>query len=554
METIVSTKPVNTVSFQHLFESLPGLYLILNPKFDIVAVSNAYLKATLTQRESILGENIFTVFPDNPEDKNATGTANLRTSLERVVKTKVADTMAVQKYDIPRPDGRGFDVKYWSPFNSPILNTHGDVEFIIHRVEDVTDFLLLKEKGTAQEKKFELELYQRAQELQQTNQKLRAAEQMKSEFLATMSHEIRTPMNGIIGMTELILSTPLSELQKDYAQTIQDSTKHLMTIINDILDFSKVEAGKIELEDIDFSLAQLIESQSNLMMRTCQAKGLSFSSSIDPKIPPYLRGDSVRIGQILLNLIGNAIKFTATGSVSVTVKLVDGSKIQYSVTDTGIGISSEKLPQLFQPFVQADSSMSRKFGGTGLGLSISKKLVTLMKGEIAADSVKGEGSRFWFTLPLVVGQKPADKKSLNSFPKLAPTEKKGHILLAEDNLVNQKITQTLLDNLGYCSVIVSNGQEVLQHINMSDYDLILMDCQMPLMDGFEATKAIRQMSDPKKSQIPIIALTANSMKADEEKCLVAGMNDYISKPIDFGIFQTKVEQWMKQISTLSTNL
>lgn len=693
----MSLNASSQVDFKHIFESAPALFLVLNPKLEIVAVSDAYLQATLTQRENILGKNIFTVFPDNPDDKTATGTANLRSSLEQVIKTKAPDTMAVQKYDIPRPaiSGGGFDVKYWSPFNTPVLNSTGELQYIIHRVEDVTDFLLLKEKGVAQEKQLELELYQRAQELQRTNKRLRAAEQMKSEFLATMSHEIRTPMNGIVGMTEMLLMTSLNSDQKAYAQIIQESTMSLMTIINDILDFSKIEAGKIELEAINFSLIQTVENQADLLSAKYKAKGLSLTTYVDPEIPFFLKGDPGRVGQVLLNLISNAIKFTSVGSIFVQAQLLKDSttdlkkgplKIRFSVTDTGIGIAADVLPQLFQPFVQGDSSMSRRFGGTGLGLSISKKLVNLMQGDMGVESEKGKGSCFWFTLPFMVGEQPIEdlshqRSSLRNLRVLVAEEdaiarevllsyihswgaksdgatntaeclemlnradvrklpydlvfiglgtssleiarkislhphlknikkvlmddyrqplseqailesgfrarvtkpfkqsqifdcivsitdgrnqirpdiaigndnvpekvtpNKGVVLVVEDNLINQKVAQSMLEMNGYNVVIAATGEEAIQLHKLSDYDLILMDCQMPVMDGFEATKLIRQMSDPQKSQIPIVAVTANAMKDDDEKCIQAGMNDYISKPIDNELLALKVAQWIRR--------
>lgn len=672
--------------YKRIFESGPALYLILSPKFQILDATDAYLKATLTKRENIIGKGLFEVFPDNPDDAMATGTANLHASLQRVLKSKVMDTMAIQKYDVARPDGTGFDVKYWSCFNTPVMNESGEVEFIIHRAEEVTDFILQKEQDAAQEKKLEFELYQRAQELQVNNQKLREAEKLKSEFLATMSHEIRTPMNGIIGMTELLLLTNLNSDQKNYVKVIQDSSTNLMTIINDILDFSKIEAGKMDLEIINFSPVQVVESQQDLLATKYKSKKLALTTYIDPKIPKFLKGDPGRIGQVLLNLIGNAIKFTDTGSIFVEAKLEKDSRIKFSVTDTGIGISKENISQLFQPFTQADSSTSRKYGGTGLGLSISKKLVTFMNGEIGCDSTPGKGSCFWFILPLPAGEQTGDEippprsdlhnlriliaehdpiarevlnkyisswgatigiassvksclqtlqdetergrpydviflslspKSLDvakqittnpmfkktkliliseygevinqsemlslgfaanitkpfkqsqifdsivstisdashSVPVQAPIlnqeqassqETKGRILLVEDNQVNQMVAKKMLEKCGYLVFVASNGEESIQQLELSDFDLILMDCQMPVMDGYEATQTIRKLSHPHKSKIPIIALTANAMKSDEEKCLNAGMNDFLTKPIRLDTLSSKVEQWLSK--------
>ncbi len=377
----------------------------------------------------------------------------------------------------------------------------------------------------------------------------------KSEFLANMSHEIRTPMNGILGLLRILSGTDLDLKQKDYIQKALFSTNELLRIINDILDFSKIEAGKLEMEIIPFTIHDICSDMENLFMETIKGKKLQYYINEGEFPMQPILGDPLRLKQVFFNLINNAIKFTEKGSIDVevsTVKQGNTLECQFKVTDTGIGLSAEQTEHLFTAFTQADTSVTRKYGGTGLGLAISKNIVKMMQGNIWVESTLGKGSSFFFTAYFELAD--TNSKQESTFGE-SIEEKKNcteHILLVEDNQINQIIAEELLQSFGYTLDIANHGQEALDMLEKKPYDIVLMDIQMPIMDGLTTTRNIRKM--PQFSSLPIVAMSAHAMTGDKEKSLKSGMNDHITKPISPEILYNTLRYWLEKKEATTSSL
>ncbi len=709
--------------FKKLFECAPGLYLVLDTEFKIIAVTDAYLAATMTKRDQIIGKYCFDVFPDNPLDKTATGVTTVKSSFTRVLTEKKADTISIQKYDIPIPieAGGGFEERYWSPANFPVFDDNNQVVYIIHRVEDVTEFIRLQEQGAdinllstelkLYKNKMEQEIVLRTIERRKSVEELRLAKNRaeelaeaatvanlaKSDFLATMSHEIRTPLNGIIGMNELLLLTNLTTDQKDFSEAIRISSDILLDVINDILDFSKIESGHLELDATQFDFRNMVDNILEGLALSAHIKGLAVGGIIEEEVPSFVIGDELRLGQVLRNLLSNAIKFTEKGQVLLTVNILaddtvntDSVKLYFEVSDTGIGMSEKVRSKLFQPFSQGDNSITRKYGGTGLGLIISKRIIEHMNGSISLKSTEGVGTTLTFTvillraklhhpqkvaniisklqgkLALIIDDNEINRKVLKSqlsslsissdstdnpfdgitkiknsvakdkpydfvfldffMPKMdgietiaeirstpeiantniimltsiglsdnlkelkkigiknhlakpirreklldvisttiseldhnnasnnapyATTTSKSkntlsNILIVEDNIINQNVVSRMLKYFGLKFSQVTSGAQAIESIKKQNFALILMDCQMPGMDGYTTTKKIREIEN--YDQAPkniIVAMTANAMKGDREKCIAAGMDDYLSKPLKIPELHAVLNKWLK---------
>jgi PAS domain S-box-containing protein len=551
----------NATELRALFQAFPDLFLRLDRSGAVLDAQAGQSSDSFLSRERFSGKNLQDILP-------AAVLEQVGASQDQVRKTS-----AVEVVEFPIQDRLGQQI-----YEMRLLPLNWDEWIAI--VRNIT------ERKTNEERLTDV-----AQELEQKNQELetaltaaREATRTKSRFLANMSHEIRTPMNGVLGMADFLLGTELDSEQREYAQALQRSAGSLTSLINDILDFSCIEAGTVQLDRVVFSLHTAIDQASADFAPAARDKGLEFVSSIGSSVPDAVMGDPARVRQVLANLLGNAVKFTERGSIGITAELMsqtrDEFKLRFTVRDTGIGIPAGDRERLFETFTQADDSNTRKYGGTGLGLAISKQLVELLGGQMGVESDPGAGSRFWFTVSFgktakdvsvptatqvrvqvphqqtpraTAGQSQTATASakvseeLKEAPKEAPrvgtARPSMRILLAEDNEINQRITLRLLQKLGLAADAVVNGREAVEALEKQKYDLVLMDCQMPDMDGFEATAVIRSREGKSRHQT-ICALTANAMAGDRERCLAAGMDDYISKPVGLEKLRDALVRWI----------
>ena len=420
-------------------------------------------------------------------------------------------------------------------------------------IEEIFELLLLSILAYGFALAFRFRAHLLAKEVatrKRAEQEARTANRVKSEFLANVSHEIRTPMNGILGMAELLSLGELDSSQREKVEVISSSAEALLALVDDILDLSKIEAGKLDLTEVEVELDKLVERAVELLRPRAEGKGLALSWTVDPSLPRLLRGDPGHLRQVLLNLLGNAIKFTEKGRVEVSVrpgtKLETGVPVRFVVRDTGIGIPARVIPRLFQPFTQADGSSVRRFGGTGLGLAISRQLVELMGGVIDLESVYRDGSTFWFEIPLELVEGAPPPPDPSTLKEVQQDHKRMKVLVVDDNPVNRLVAHQQLEHLGFLAESVEGGREALERLSRERYDAVLMDCQMPGIDGYETTRRLR-LGEQGTHRTVVIAVTAHAMAGERERCLEAGMDDYLTKPYRTEDLGTLIDRWLLSV-------
>jgi signal transduction histidine kinase/CheY-like chemotaxis protein len=529
--------------FKALFESAPGCYLVLTPDLTIVAVSDAYLRATMTERQSILGRGIFEVFPDNPDDPDASGVSNLSASLERVLRGRVSDTMAVQKYDIRRPDseGGGFEERYWSPVNSPVFGTDNEVAYVIHRVEDVTEFVRLKEAGSEQQKitaelrshaeQVEAEVFHRSKELQEANRRLREANAAKSEFLSRVSHELRTPLNAVLGFAQLLELGELSTDQRESVQQILRGGRHLLDLINEVLDISRIETGSVSVSFTPVAVDEVLAETRSLISPLAADREIEVAP-LPTRAPLYVRADHQRLEQVLLNLAANAVKYNRWGgTVAFSCALTSGDRVRIGVADTGPGIAPENLERLFTPFDRLGAERT-EVEGTGMGLALSKRLVELMAGTLTVESTLGQGTTFVLELDAAEASAGAHEAEY-AVPASGPTElgARHTVLYVEDNPSNLRLMERIVSRrLNIELVTTSEGRHVPEMVRRHRPELVFLDLNLPDCDGDEVLARLR--AEPETEGVPVVIISADATPDQIRRLLASGAHEYLTKPFD----------------------
>jgi signal transduction histidine kinase/CheY-like chemotaxis protein len=516
------------VNFRALFERAPGLYLVLDPKLRIVAVSDAYLQATMTRREAIMGRGIFDVFPDNPEDPEASGVRNLSASLDRVRRRKLPDTMAVQKYDIRRPDeeGGGFEERYWSPKNTPVLDGEGELAYIIHRVQEVTEFVRLSEKGSEQE----AEIFLRGQELQQLNEQLHDAARAKNEFLSRMSHELRTPLAAIMGFSELLGMADLDERKREWAATILKAGQHLLGLVDEVLDISRIEAGEISFSLEPVSISPVLDEAMELIGPLAEGRRVTLHPPRLGDGSGYIRADKQRLKQVLINLLSNAVKYNREGGdVRISVDAVGSERVRIDVTDTGPGIDPDSFEKLFVPFERLNAGTDVE--GTGLGLALSRSLVEAMGGSLTVSSTLGEGSTFTVELgrgePVAVAEARSEDGEVMAHRAY---DGERSLLYIEDTVANVRLLEEILRSRPSVKLLpAGQGSLGLELALEHRPDLVLLDLHLPDIGGDEVLARLR--ADERTRDIPVVILSADATDGTPGPLLEAGAQAYLTKPI-----------------------
>jgi signal transduction histidine kinase/ActR/RegA family two-component response regulator len=547
------------VDFRTLFEGAPGLLLVLDPELRIVAATDAYLRATMTEREEVVGRHLFEVFPDNPADPEATGVTNLAASLERVRRHLIPDAMAVQQYDVRRPAAVGgeFEVRHWSPVNSPVIGPDGSLAYIIHRVEDVTAFVALARSEDEQRRqtsrlqaasaRMQADILARSAELAELNDALRSAQAARSEFLSRVSHELRTPLTSIIGFADLLNLARLGEKHRDWVGHIMRAGRHLLGLINDILDITQMEGGSLALSPEAVSVEATLGDAIGLIRPLADARGIRIAAHWGPEARVYVAADRQRLAQVLINVLSNAVKYNReAGSIDIAVRSAEaGARVRIEIADTGAGLAPEDLERLFVPFERLGAARAG-VEGTGLGLVLSRHLVEAMGGSIGVSSSLGEGTTVWIELariePVAVEDVGGDASS-SAIP-LRRYRSARTILYVEDMVANVALVEEILKLRPEVTLIPAMlGRLGLALVRRHRVDLVLLDLHLPDVGGEEILATLR--SDPATADIPVVVLCADATPRQFDRLLGAGAAAYLVKPIGVAQLLEVVDRFLE---------